>query len=107
MDIEEIAMGIVGNAGESRGLSYEALKEAKKGNFEKAEEILEEAKKKMYEAHKIQTELICDEADGKPMKINLLMIHAQDHLMNSILARELVEELIDLHREVKELKGVK
>ncbi|MEG0561848.1 MAG: PTS lactose/cellobiose transporter subunit IIA, partial [Cetobacterium sp.] len=46
-------MGIVGNAGESRSLSYEALKEAKKGNFEKAEELLVEAKNKMYKAHSI------------------------------------------------------
>ena len=36
MDIEAIAMAIVGNAGESRALSYEALRAAKKGEFENA-----------------------------------------------------------------------
>ncbi|WP_370521540.1 PTS lactose/cellobiose transporter subunit IIA [Cetobacterium sp. 8H] len=104
MDIEAIAMGIVGNAGESRSLSYEALKEAKKGNFDKAEELLAEAKNKMYKAHSIQTELICSEADGEKIEVNLLLVHAQDHLMNSILAKELIEELVYLHKEIKEVK---
>lgn len=107
MDIEAVAMVIVGNAGESRSLSYEALRVAKKGEFEKAKKLLDEAKERMYVAHSVQTELICSEADGKGIEINLLMIHAQDHLMNAILARELVEELIEVYRELKELKGEK
>lgn len=105
MDIEAIAMTIVGNAGESRSLSYEALRAAKKNDFDTAKKLLDEAKEKMYTAHSVQTELICNEADGKGIEINLLMIHAQDHLMNAILARELVEELIEVHKELKELKG--
>ena len=40
------------------------------------------------------------EADGEEFKIGLLMVHAQDHLMTSILARELVEEMIDLHKKI-------
>ena len=48
----------------------------------------------------MQTELICNEADGNGIAMNLLMVHAQDHLMNSILARELVEELIDVYRRI-------
>ncbi|WP_432204639.1 PTS lactose/cellobiose transporter subunit IIA [Cetobacterium somerae] len=107
MDIETIAMTIVGNAGESRALSYEALRIAKKGEFSKAKEMLDEAKEKMCIAHSVQTELICNEADGKDVEINLLMIHAQDHLMNAVLVRELVEELIEIHKELKDLKGEK
>jgi PTS system cellobiose-specific IIA component len=33
---------------------------------------------------------------GEEFKIGLLMVHAQDHLMTSILARELVEEMMYL-----------
>lgn len=33
MDLEEIAMTIVGNSGEARSLAYEALSEAKKWKF--------------------------------------------------------------------------
>lgn len=100
LDLEEVAMTIVGNAGEARSLAYEALREAKTGSFDKAEELLKESREKSLIAHGMQTELICNEADGNGIAMNLLMVHAQDHLMNSILARELVEELIDIYRRI-------
>ena len=39
-------------------------------------------------------------AYGK-MKVSLVLVHAQDHLMTSMLARELVAELIELHEKVQ------
>lgn len=33
--------------------------------------------------------------------MTLVMVHAQDHLMTSMLAKELVAELIELHRRVQ------
>ena len=91
LDLETIAMTLVGNAGEGRSLAYEALNEAKKGNFDRAEELLKESQKK--------TQLICNEADGKKTDMSLLMVHAQDHLMTSILARELITELIEIYKK--------
>lgn len=103
MDLETAAMELVGNSGESRSLSFEALYLSKEGKFDEAQEKIIEAKEKMLKAHSIQTELICKEADGEDFKIGLLMIHAQDHLMTSILARELAEELINVHEKIEEL----
>ena len=100
MDLEMIAMELVGNAGESRSLSFEALSLAREGNFDEAEEKLKEAKRSMLRAHEIQTQLICKEADGEEIKIGILMVHVQDHLMCSILARELVEELIKIYKKI-------
>ena len=96
-ELETAAMELVGNAGESRSLSFEALNLAKEGKFDEAKNKINEAKEKMLKAHSIQTSLICKEADGKDLKIGLLMVHAQDHLMTAILARELIEEIIELH----------
>lgn len=95
------AMTLVGNAGESRSLTFEALRAARNGEFELAEKKLVEAKAASLKAHEIQTELICAEADGEGIDIGLLMVHAQDHLMTAILARELVEEMIGFFKEVK------
>ncbi len=45
------------------------------------------------QAHKIQTALISqDEGCGK-IKVNLILIHAQDHLMNAILCQDLARKL--------------
>lgn len=101
MNIEEIAMELVGNAGESRSLAFEALNAAKKGDYEEAEKKLKESKEKMLRAHHIQTELICKEADGEKVELGLIMVHAQDHLMTAILARDLITEMIEVYKKIK------
>lgn len=35
------------------------------------------------------------------MKVSPVLVHARDHLMTSMLARELVAELIELHEKVQ------
>ena len=48
----------------------------------------------------MQTRLIeADEGEGK-IPVTLILVHAQDHLMTAMLARELVTELIELHRKL-------
>ena len=102
MDLEMAAMELVGNSGESRSLSFEAMTLAREGKFDEAKSKISEAKEKMLKAHGTQTDLICAEADGEEFKVGLLMVHAQDHLMTSILARELAEEIIMLHEKLQE-----
>lgn len=98
MDLEEQVMGIIINAGQSRSLCYEALNSAKTGDFADADGKMEQAQHYAREAHRVQTQLIeADEGEGKT-KMTLVMVHAQDHLMTSILAKELVGELIELYR---------
>ncbi|PSU33618.1 PTS N,N'-diacetylchitobiose transporter subunit IIA [Photobacterium lutimaris] len=101
MDLEEQVMGIIINAGQSRSLCYEALRHAKQGHFDEAEGLMKEAQTFANQAHLVQTQLIeADEGEGKT-KMTLIMVHAQDHLMTSMLAKELVAELIELHRKVQ------
>lgn len=51
-------------------------------------------------AHKIQTALIGqDEGCGK-ISVNLILIHAQDHLMTAILCQDLAKEIISLRRDL-------
>ena len=47
-----------------------------------------------------QTEMLAAEANGEGPEINILLVHSQDHLMTSMLAQELIRELIYLH-EIK------
>ncbi|MEI4111880.1 PTS lactose/cellobiose transporter subunit IIA, partial [Klebsiella pneumoniae] len=86
------------NAGQSRSLCYEALHAAKAGDFATADAKMQEAAHYSREAHLVQTQLIeADEGEGKT-KMTLVMVHAQDHLMTSILAKELIAELIAIYR---------
>lgn len=103
-DLEEAAMELVGNAGESRSLSFEAIELSKLGKIDEANHKIKEARECMLKAHSIQTSLIHREADGEEFKLGLLMVHAQDHLMTSILARELAEQLIEIHDILKNIR---
>ena len=98
LDLEEAVMGIIVNAGQSLSLCFEALRHARTGMFTKADGLLAAAIEAGKEAHAVQTKLIEeDEGEGKT-KMTLIMVHAQDHLMTSILCRELVTELIEIYR---------
>ena len=100
MDQEQVVMGIIVNAGQARSLYYEALHAAKQGDFDGAERMIKEAQGYISEAHHVQTKLIeADEGEGK-IPMTLVMVHAQDHLMTSMLAGELVRELVDIHRRI-------
>lgn len=97
--IEMAAMKIIANSGDARSLAFQALDYAKKGDFEQSDSLLKKSDESAKEAHKIQTELMVDEANGKELKISVLLIHSQDHLMTSMLAVELIKEMILMYKK--------
>ncbi|CAH3448652.1 PTS lactose/cellobiose transporter subunit IIA [Enterobacter hormaechei] len=96
--LEEAVMEIIVNAGQSRSLCFEALHAARQGNLDEAKSLLREADGYARQAHKMQTRLIEQDAGEARQPMTLIMVHAQDHLMNSLLARELSEEIIHLYQ---------
>jgi len=68
------------------------------GNLDEAKSLLREADGYARQAHKMQTKLIEQDAGEGRQPMTLIMVHAQDHLMNSLLARELSEEIIHLYQ---------
>lgn len=105
LNTENIAMELIANSGEARALAFTALQEAKLGHTQAASDLLAQSEASSLRAHKAQTELLVREANGDTHDINILLIHAQDHLMTSLLAQELIRELIDLHQRKADKKG--
>lgn len=103
-DNETFSFGLIGDAGMARSLAFEALKAAKKGGFAHADELMEQSKQAGLEAHHKQTSLLVREAGGDHVPVDVMLVHAQDHLMTSMLAQELIEEIIELRRELAERK---
>lgn len=97
---EMISFGIIANAGVARSLAFEALSKAREGDFDGAHDLLDQSKAASLEAHHQQTELISNEARGNHTPVDVMLVHAQDHLMTAMLAQELIEELVRLY-EVK------
>ncbi|CCQ98228.1 phosphotransferase system (PTS) lichenan-specific enzyme IIA component [[Clostridium] ultunense Esp] len=100
MDLEMIIMNIINYSGEARSLCMEGISYAKKGDFDKARTNIEDANEKIACAHKSQTKLIQSEAQGEKQDFSLLLVHAQDHLMNAITTRDMAREFIDLYEVV-------
>ncbi|PWC19969.1 PTS lactose/cellobiose transporter subunit IIA [Brenneria roseae subsp. roseae] len=101
---ENTVMELIIYAGEARSGAMEALRAAREHDWEKTEQMLSAASVAARKAHHIQTALIgADEGRGK-IPVNLILVHAQDHLMSAMLCRDLVEELVYLHRELAALK---
>ncbi|MEK5266793.1 PTS lactose/cellobiose transporter subunit IIA [Weizmannia sp. FSL W8-0401] len=84
LNIEEISFQIILNGGNARSLAAESINHAKAGEFALAEQKIEEANEAMTIAHRFQTNLIKGEASGEKLEISILLIHAQDHLMNAV-----------------------
>ena len=76
---------------------FEALEKAKAGDFDAAAKLMKQSKDAGIKAHHIQTQLLSTEAAGEHLSVDVLLVHAQDHLMCSMLAQELVQELICLY----------
>jgi PTS system lactose-specific IIA component len=102
MNKEEVTMigfEIVAYAGEARSNLIEAINVAKEGEYEKAEELVKEADETIKEAHNIQTKMLSKEAAGEEMEIGFIMVHGQDHLMTTLLLRDIVEHLVNLYKK--------
>lgn len=97
--LEEISMMIIANSGAARSNAFKALAEAKQGNFTAADELLEAADEKLQIAHESHRELLKMDASGEVDRVSILLCHAQDHLMGSALAGDLIREMICLYRD--------
>ncbi|ERI94554.1 lichenan-specific phosphotransferase enzyme IIA component [Clostridiales bacterium oral taxon 876 str. F0540] len=95
--MEEIIMNLIVNGGDARSRAMMAIHSAKAGEIEKAKEFLEEASEYLHKAHDYQTNLIQNEAAGNKTELSLLMVHAQDHLMNAMTIRDLAQEFVDMY----------
>lgn len=99
-----LVMNLIINAGDAKSSAMEAIYAAKKTDFEGAQQKIKEANEKINKAHKSQTNLLTEEANGNHTKISLLMIHAQDHLMTALTFLDLAKELVEVYENLQALK---
>ena len=101
-EVQLLGFEIVAYAGDARSKLMEALKAAENGDFAKAESLVKEAGSCIAEAHKSQTTMLAQEAAGEEIPYSITMMHGQDHLMTTILLKDVIHHLIELYK-----RGVK
>jgi PTS system cellobiose-specific IIA component len=100
-DLEQKSFMLIVHSGDGRSYAFEAIRAAKVADFQKAEELIKKSSNEFEQAHHIQTELLQMEAGGNEKVINLLLIHAQDHLMTGMTVKQLAEEIIDIRKDMQ------
>ena len=86
-EVQLLGFEIVAYAGDARSKLVEALKAAE-----------EEAGSCIAEAHKSQTTMLAHEAAGEEIPYSITMMHGQDHLMTTILLKDVIHHLIELYK---------
>lgn len=98
--MEEISMIIIANAGEARGLAFQALRAVRdEKDYDKAKEFIDKANEYSIIAHQAQTDLLIAGANGENIDVDVLLVHSQDHLMTAMLAIELITEMIEFYKK--------
>lgn len=100
----EAVMGLIINGGDAKSNAMEAIKFAKEGDFDKADEKLQAAHDSLIKAHNSQTEMLTKEANGEKTELNLLTVHSQDHLMNGITFTDLAKEIVEVYKRLDKLE---
>ncbi|MFK4566835.1 PTS lactose/cellobiose transporter subunit IIA [Enterococcus sp. UD-01] len=104
MKPEEISFNLISLAGDAMGKLFEANDASLKGDNERYAALMAEATQLMNEAHNEQTKLLVSEAQGTPVAVNVLLIHAQDTLMNTILAETFTKQLAKTNARIAGLE---
>lgn len=104
-DLQVVAFEIILHSGDARTIVHEGIDLMNQGKFEEAEKKMEDANNELLEAHKSQTKLLQDYANGDEIIMEVIMVHAQDHLMTTMTLREMAIEFLKMYKQIYELKN--
>ncbi|MDD3139886.1 MAG: PTS lactose/cellobiose transporter subunit IIA [Lachnospiraceae bacterium] len=99
--IQNISFQIIGFAGDAFTYFFQAVAKAKEGNFEEADSLVTLGEEQLTKAHQAQTELLIAESNGDDLTYSIILVHAQDHLMMTIMYERIAKEFISLYKERK------
>ena len=96
---EMICFQIIAGSGAAKSNYVEAIQKAKAGQFDEVEKLIQEAEEAFVEVHKIHAQLIQQEAAGNKTEFSLLLMHAEDQMASTEMAKLLCNEIVDLYKK--------
>ncbi|GED30132.1 PTS lactose/cellobiose transporter subunit IIA [Brevibacillus nitrificans] len=105
MDHTEMIFQLILHGGNARSLAMEAIALAKNKDMAGAKNALAEAGEELSKAHQNQTAFIQKEVSGEKTELSMLLIHAQDHVMNAMTIKDLASEFVEMYGHIHESKG--
>lgn len=100
--LELVIFKIISAVGTARSRYIQAIQEAKKGDFEKAESLIKEGEEFFVDGHHAHSELIQQEANGNPVIPTLMLMHAEDQLMSADGFKIIAKEFIEVYKKTRD-----
>ena len=101
-DLELLSFNIISAVGTAKSRYVQALYLAEKGDFDEARAKIKEGEESFVKGHEAHASLIQKEACGEK---TVLLMHAEDQLMNAETTKIMAEEIIKLSQRIKKLEG--
>lgn len=100
--LQEVAFDIILNSGDARTLVHEGFKNMRQGEYAEVKKSLEQANDLLVKAHRAQTGFLREYANGEKIEMEIIMVHAQDHLMTTMTLKEVAIEMLALYQSVSD-----
>lgn len=101
----ELAFQIITYAGDAQSSAIEAIAACEQYDFDKAEELIDAANKSYIKCHEIQTNMFTNEANGQKTNVNIILVHAQDHLTMANLRIGEAKNTMKLYKKIQQLEN--
>ena len=98
-EFEMICMQMITNSGSAKSSYIEAIQKAKEGDFDGAARLMEEGDQFFSEAHGVHGNLLAKEASGEEVAFALILMHAEDQMASTEMAKVLAREIIELYQK--------
>ena len=95
-----VCFGIVAAVGAAKSCYINAITMAKNGDYEGAEEAIEEGNRDFAEGHKNHMRILQRDASGDTPEFSLILMHAEDQMMSAETFRVIAEDFIDVYRKL-------
>lgn len=103
-EMELVYFGIISAVGTARSCFIDAIRLAKEGDFQAAEEMMTEGNQFFLQGHKEHSKLVQKEASGEKLELSLILVHAEDQMISAEGFKILAEEFIDVYKRIEEGK---
>lgn len=96
--MELTCLQIITNTGSAKSCYIEAIQKAKAGDRAEAERLMEEGDSLYMQAHEVHASLIQQEAAGNRVEFSLILMHAEDQMASTEMAKVLAREFIEVYQ---------
>lgn len=97
IDLEQVSFRIISGVGAAKSCYIEAIKIARQGDLNAANEKVKEGYNYYLTGHEAHNDLLTADANQQVPDLNLLLMHAEDQLMSAETIKLMAEEFIHIY----------